>query len=178
MDGTFEGPATEGGKICVVLLNPSSSDQPTVSVKNVERVIPRLGFGSFEIVNLVDIPTKNSKSLAAVANTPEIWLGARNELTDALARADDLLFGWGHAPLQGPANGLKRMQTLWLYAEAERLGHTHAWMMNGLPRHPSRWHQYVGPQRGLISGGDFATRAVAMLDRWPMRGLLAGHQDD
>ncbi|MER5766054.1 DUF1643 domain-containing protein, partial [Streptomyces sp. NPDC002082] len=162
-----------GRRICAVLLNPSTSGGATVSAANVERVAARLGYGRLEIANLLKIATKESKALVGLAEDPKLWLDSREALTRALSQADDLLFGWGHAPLAGAANRHKNAQTQWLLGEAQRLGHTQVWMMDGLPRHPSRWHQYVGPQRGLISGGDFASRAVSMLTLVPIQHLLA-----
>lgn len=155
-------------KLCAILLNPSPNPTGTVSVRNVDAVASHLGYKQLHITNLVNIETRESKSLSSLAAEPGPWLDARPSISEAVRDADDILFAWGHSPLPGRANRHKNIQIQWILDEVRRVGHTVAWMMDGLPRHPSRWHQYVGPKRGLINGGDFAYRAATMLTRTPI----------
>lgn len=156
--GNADGPA-----LCAVLLNPSLSGPHSVSHGNLRVAAEALGFCRVSIVNLVGLQTRNSRDLAELATTPDAWQAARPGIEDAIRKSDHLLFGWGDSRLRGIANTWKREQITWTVARAIEHGHHHVLMMDESARHPSRWRQYVGPQRGLYTGSSIEHRFVQAL---------------
>lgn len=142
----------DGHALCAVLLNPSFSGPRSVSHGNLRVAAEALGFDRVTIVNLVGLQTRNSRDLAELATAPDAWRSARTEIGDAIRESDHLLFGWGDSRLRGIANTWKQEQIEWTVAQAIEHGHEHVLMMDEKARHPSRWRQYVGPQRGLYTG--------------------------
>ncbi len=53
-------------------------------------------------------------------------------------------------------------------ALATRLGHTEAFLVNGEPRHPSSWRQYVGPRHNRYAGDTFDQRLLRALRAVPL----------
>jgi hypothetical protein len=119
---------------------------------------------TLEIANLVKTPTRNSKELEQVATSFQLFLDARSRLETVLESSNTLVFAWGVAPLRGLAGKYVRNQVSWVISRALHHGHTHAWLMGGHPRHPSRWRQYVGPQRGLFDGATTVDRLLQGLE--------------
>lgn len=149
-----------------ILLNPTGVIQGTsTSVRVLEDVRLSMGWAVLEIANLVGTPTRNSKELEDTTVSHRDFLSARDRLERVVATSDTLIFAWGIAPLRGMVGKYLRDQTEWIVSQARHHGHTHAWMMDGRPRHPSRWRQYVGPQRGLFKGDNTAARLAQGLQR-------------
>lgn len=152
-------------RVGAILLNPATEANGVSRTHLVlEEVRTAKTWGTLEIANLVEIPTRNSKELEQVATSAQLFLGARDRLETVLARSDILVFAWGVAPLRGPAGKYVRNQVSWVISRALHHGHTHAWLMGGHPRHPSRWRQYVGPQRGLFDGVTTVDRLIQGLE--------------
>lgn len=166
--GNVDGPA-----LCAVLLNPSFSGPHSVSHGNLRVAADAMGFGRMSIVNLVGLQTRNSRDLAELATTPDVWHSAQSGIEDAIQKSDHLLFGWGDSRLRGIANTLKREQIAWTVARAIEHGHQHVLMMDDKARHPSRWRQYVGPQRGLYAGSSIEHRFVQALRLHRTDSILA-----
>ena len=141
-----------GPALCAILLNPSFKGRNSVSQGNLQIAAEALGFDRVSTVNLVGVQTRNSHDLAERATTPAVWRSARPEIEEALRMSDHVLFGWGDSRLRGIANAWKQEQVEWIIDRAIDHGHEYVLMMDGKPRHPSRWRQYVGPQRGLFAG--------------------------
>lgn len=139
-----------GALVCAILLNPTLGEE-SVSGANLAVAASALGFRSLRIVNLVGINTRNSKELAQLAVDRQAWDASRPEIAAAIESCDQILFAWGSSPLAGTANKWRTEQINWVVSLCQSLGHRSAWMMDGVPRHPSRWRQYVGPQRGLFA---------------------------
>lgn len=171
--GNADGPA-----LCAVLLNPSFSGPHSVSHGNLRVAAEAMGFGRVSIVNLVGLQTRNSRDLAELATTPDVWHSARPGIDDAVRKSDHLLFGWGDSRLRGIANTWKREQIAWTVARAVEHGHEHVLMMDEKARHPSRWRQYVGPQRGLYTGSSIEHRFVQALRLHRTDSMLGRRRPD
>ena len=162
------------GMLCAVLLNPSFNAENTISHSNLGVAAASLGFDEFHIVNLIQIQSRNSKELAQKAIKQEAWLVSRPELGQALCSADEVVFAWGTSRLAGQANRHKDDQVEWTIQQTVRAGHTEVLLMDGSPRHPSRWRQYVGPQKLRVTGDTLEDRFRKVLNRHPIetvRGL-------
>lgn len=154
--------------MCVLMLNPSLDEEGSTSYAVLAMVSERKGWDSVEVANLFPVPTRNSKVLAASSLTREHILSARPRIETAIAHSTDVLFAWGVSPLPGIAGQLHREQVEWVISRTIRYGHEDVWMMGGQTRHPSRWRQYVGPQRALIHGASTAERLERALVRRPV----------
>ncbi|WP_124246897.1 DUF1643 domain-containing protein [Kroppenstedtia sanguinis] len=164
----------DGPRVGVILLNPARETKRVSTTQQVlEDVRVAKVWGKLEIANLVETPTRNSKELAQVATSPQVFLDARDRLEALLTSSDTLVFAWGVAPLSGTAGRHVRGQTSWVISRARHHGHTHAWVMGGRPRHPSRWRQYVGPQRGLFDGSTTVDRLMQGLERCALEHCAA-----
>lgn len=149
--------------LIAVLLNPVRHNRVTVTERNTRLAAAVLGFGSVEIVNLSSVPTRDISELSRLGNDPRGWQRSRPSLRRALQRGDRLLFAWGTTRLTGPARSHQLQQIEWLLQVAQDSGHRTALVLDGLPRHPSRWHQYVGPTHGRYLGDTLAMRLAQAL---------------
>lgn len=156
------------GTLCAVLLNPSLSTGNTISHLNLGVAATTLGFSGFQIVNLVQVPSRNSKDLALVAADEEDWLKSRPEIDRVLKAADEVVFAWGASRLAGEANRHKEEQITWTIQQTLKAGHSEVLLMDGSPRHPSRWRQYVGPQKKRVAGDTLQDRFQSVLKRHPI----------
>lgn len=154
--------------LIAVLLNPVRHNRVTVTERNTRLAAAELGFGSVEIVNLSSVPTRDISELSRLGSDPRGWQRSRPPLRRALQRGDSLLFAWGTTRLTGPARSHQRHQIEWLLQVAEVSGHRAALVLDGLPRHPSRWHQYVGPTHGRYTGDTLAERLAEALKEEPL----------
>lgn len=153
-------------RVGAILLNPArEANRVSRTHMVLEDVRVAKAWGTMEIANLVETPTRNSKELEQAATSVQLFLDARDRLDTVLASSDTLVFAWGIAPLRGLTGTYVRDQANWVISRALHHGHTHAWVMGGHPRHPSRWRQYVGPQRGLFDGATTADRLTQGLER-------------
>ncbi|MEV8373632.1 DUF1643 domain-containing protein [Kribbella sp. NPDC056861] len=146
-----------------ILLNPSADPQGSVSVAMLRALRDHRGWAAVPVVNLVNTPSRDSRELSQLAGDSRVWEAARGPLEQAIRDCDELLLGWGVSPLAGAARPHQRAQVRWVLNHARAHGHTRAWMLAGAPRHPSRWRQFVGPQRGLIVGGSTIDRIDQLL---------------
>jgi hypothetical protein len=164
--------------LCAVLLNPSFSGTHSVSHANLRVVAEVLGLDRVLVVNLVGLQTRNSRDLAELATTSDAWHAARPEIEAATRQSNHLLFGWGDSRLRGIANTWKQEQIEWTVARAIEHGHEHVLMMDEKARHPSRWRQYVGPQRGLFTGSSIEHRFVQALRLHRTDSILGSRRPD
>ncbi len=165
---------TIGVAACAVLLNPSHDPERSTSAVVLEALRIERSWGSISIANLLNIPSQDSRKLPPQADDARLWVESRTNLQAAIAGSTDLIFGWGVTPLTGPARQLQREQVEWVIDIARRSGHQSVWMLAGAPRHPSRWRQFVGPQRGLYSGGTTSERIHRALTQNPTESAASG----
>lgn len=161
MNGAGDAPPT----VSAVLLNPSADPQGSVSMAVLHALRDHRGWAAVPVVNLVTMPSRNSRELSRLAEDPETWEAARAPLERAIRHCDELLLAWGVSLLAGAARPNQMAQIRWVLEQAREHGHNSAWMLGGAPRHPSRWRQFVGPQRGLIVGGTTIQRISRLLTR-------------
>lgn len=158
-----ERPAGPTLRLTSILLNPPRAGGGAVTRRSLAVACEVLGAKELEIVNLVGTPTRDLLGLNVVAGEARPWTSARPALRSAVCGADILLFGWGLGGFRQPVRGLFRMQVAWLIEAALCAGHDAAWMLDGSPRHPSRWPQYLGPARGLYVDSTFERRVASAL---------------
>jgi hypothetical protein len=127
-----------------------------------------LGVAHVRLVNLCGLATTDLPSLSSAATTVDVWRAAQPDLVDALIAAEVLVFAYGLGGFVGSARHHFRGQVRWLHETAHGIGHRNALMLDGRPRHPSRWRQYLGPQRGLFTQPTFEDRLRAALRLEPL----------
>lgn len=128
---------------------------------------------SVEIANLFAIPTKDMSVINTVGRSGEGWELARPRLREVLATADHLVAAWGVRGLNGHAAAHHRNQLLFVAGAAREAGHDHTWTLNGEPRHPSRWHQYVSDRHGRAVGESLSERLTMVLKMVPIGALCS-----
>lgn len=119
--------------------------------------------------NLMLTPTRDIRGVAGAGASVEPWLAARPKIVDTIAVCDVLIFAWGLLRVPGSAGRHHAMQTNWLTRQAMSHGHKTAWTLDGEPRHPSRWHQYVSDKYARTCGGSFAQRLGLVLKEVPLQ---------
>ncbi|MFV0432932.1 MAG: DUF1643 domain-containing protein [Leucobacter sp.] len=155
-----------------LLLNPSLDVHRSTSHAVLRLLATRKDWPNPRVVNLIEIPTRNSKVLAQTQILYEDLYAARPHIESMLASSTQLIFAWGTSFMPGEAGVKQRQQIHWAIECAARYGHSEAWMMGGSPRHPSRWRQYVGPQRAIHEGGTTADRLERALILRPIETAL------
>ena len=129
------------GHLLVVLSNP-----PTTSgirtLQRVELARETLGYSSVAAANLFGIPTYRTGGISAVGIESNGWFTARAELREAIGAADAVILAYGCQEPSGFARQQFRDQLAWLEAAIE-VRDLPRWMIDGRPRHPSRWHRHT-----------------------------------
>lgn len=146
-----------------ILLNPASGGGSR-TVRHLLVAQDVLGCETTEVANLFPVATASMRGIGEVGEDEEPWLLARPAIVDLLLRADQVLLGWGIAPLSGPANRHLRSQIQWVEQQLVDCG-SPVWSVGGTPRHPSRWHQFVSDVHGRTAGGTFRQRIEQSLTR-------------
>ena len=102
-------------RVGAILLNPARAANRVSRTRLVlEDVRVAKAWGTVEIANLVETPTRNSKELEQVATSVQLFLDARDRLDTVLASSDTLVFAWGIAPLRGLTGTYVRDQVNWV----------------------------------------------------------------
>lgn len=150
--------------LCAVLLNPAlKEEQSTTTYRNVSTALPLLRCTELVIANLICIATKDAPALNLRTLTEDKILESRRQLTAALSRADEVLVAWGMGGMTGSVRTALRAQVDWLGVHLSARGVGHVWTLAGRPRHPSRWRQYVGPEKQRVEGRTFEERLQRVL---------------
>lgn len=162
--GSLSSTSNATGHLVALLLNPPLRDPSvTVSMANLHVAKDVLGCSSLQVANMFAIPTKDLPDINRVGREPHGWLETRPQLTAAIAQADAVILGWGLGGLSGPARLHFREQIDWVFSLLA--AHGPVWTVGGVPRHPSRWRQFVGPQRNIARGEDFTERLRSVLQQ-------------
>ena len=148
----------EARSACAILLNPCLDEERSTAYAVLRIVAEQREWEKIEVANLFSVRTRNSKELALTQLNRSHVLATRPRVEDLLACCTDLIFAWGVSLLPGKQRHLQREQIEWIISRAAFYGHECAWMMGGTTRHPSRWRQYVGPQRAVVAGLSTAQR--------------------
>lgn len=153
-----------------ILLNPPTSSGLS-TLRHLHVAAELLGCDSVVIGNLFATATDDVTAVNIVGAHAAGWTAARPSLLAALD-SDVLIIGWGVSGLHGAARRHHEAQVRWVLESAAARRHTGVWSLNGEPRHPSRWHQYVSDRHGRTSGKGFAERlgSVLVLSPFPPLG--------
>ena len=152
----------------VILLNPSLRLEETITERNIRAACHGVGYDCFEIANLTLRATRDLTELNRVTSHDGPWLSARSSLTSVISASDALLFGWGLGGFTREARAAFQCQTNWVVETAIHHGHESSWLLCGAPRHPSRWRQYIGPQKARVPGSSFESRLASALVLTPL----------
>jgi hypothetical protein len=125
-----------------------------------------------QVANLFAIPTIDLPEVSVAGRVSQGWLRARPAVSELLTDSEALVAAWGMGGLRSEASHHMRSQVCWLEREAARLGHHSIWTLNGQPRHPSRWHQYVSDKHGRAVGSSFEERLASVLTQVPIASLV------
>ncbi|GGL56703.1 hypothetical protein GCM10014719_67660 [Planomonospora parontospora subsp. antibiotica] len=157
-------PDRDSRTLCAVLLNPALRPAPeTISFRNLGCALPLMGCDRLRLANLLDVPSKDQDRLGAAVIEESDVLRSRKLLAEAVAAADEILFAWGSNRVTGQVGARLREQAEWLRRHLREEGVRRVWMVAGSPRHPSRWRQYVGPEKARVEGSTFEERLAKVL---------------
>lgn len=106
-----------------------------------------LGYEGSQIVNLLDVPTRDVTEIAVVATEREVWLRSRPPVATALDSCAAVLMAWGVSAPTGQARVHRSAQIEWVLEEVQTRG-LPAWWVGGAPRHPSRWQRLTFRRHG------------------------------
>jgi hypothetical protein len=153
-----------------LLLNPPTTNGAQTR-RHLQAVAGLLDCNSIEIANLFAVPTRDLSAVNAAGQSDQGWDLAQPRLREVIATADHLLAAWGVGGLSGRASAYQRRQLRFVASAAQEAGRVHIWTLNGEPRHPSRWHQYVSDRHGRASGSSLTERLAMVLTSVPIETL-------
>lgn len=147
-----------------VLLNPPLTTG-AVTMRHLQVAAEVLGCDGVRVANLFATPTRSVTQINDVGRDSAGWTEARPALARLGATSAELVAAWGVSGLHGPAFAHWQAQITWLIHQFRQDAVAGVWTLNGEPRHPSRWHQYVSDRHGRASGATFRDRLSSVL-RW------------
>ncbi|WP_406115316.1 DUF1643 domain-containing protein [Streptomyces sp. NBC_01014] len=150
--------------LCAILLNPPLRPAvDTISHRNLLSALPLTGCTELRLANLIDLQSKDQTHLASLVVTGPDLDRSRQQLSEAIEGADEILFAWGTGRITGVVGKLLKEQAAWVRTQVNTRGHSKIWMVAGTPRHPSRWRQFVGPEKRRVEGNSFEERLTKVL---------------
>jgi hypothetical protein len=153
-----------------ILLNPPLTTG-AATMRHLRVAADILGCEDVQLANLFSIPTISVTEINDVGRNVDDWEAARPELARVAETSVQLIAGWGVSGLHGVAGSHHKDQLAWLLDRLGNLGGPSGmWTLNGEPRHPSRWHQYVSDRHGRTSGPTFHDRLASVLRRVEVSG--------
>jgi len=145
-------------RLLVILLNPPLLQGGARTLMNVEVAGHVLNATSVETVNLVNVATRDLPELNRVGSQAEPWLEARTQLHRAIGSADAVLAAWGLGGFSRNTRANFEDQRSYMTAQICLRDFGGVWSVAGRPRHPSRWRQYLGPEKARVEGANFEER--------------------
>ncbi|MDX3749588.1 DUF1643 domain-containing protein [Streptomyces sp. AK08-02] len=150
--------------LCAILLNPPLRPAvDTISHRNLLAALPLTGCTELRLANLIDLQSKDQTQLASLIVTEQDLERSRRQLSEAIEGADEVLFAWGTGRITGVVGRLLKEQAAWVRMHVDGRGLRKVWMVAGTPRHPSRWRQFVGPEKQRVEGSSFEDRLAKVL---------------
>lgn len=150
--------------LCAILLNPALRPvEKTITYHNVRSALPLVSCTKLVIANLLNVATKDAPELNRAAVGQQETAKARELISEALRQADEVLLAWGMGGMAGDVRIALQGQTVWLFEALQQHDLSHVWTVTGRPRHPSRWRQYVGPEKQRVTGSCFEERLGKVL---------------
>ncbi|MET7269680.1 DUF1643 domain-containing protein [Streptomyces sp. NPDC005908] len=151
-------------KLCAILLNPPLRPAvDTISHRNLLAALPLTDCTELRLANLIDLKSKDQTQLASFVVTEADIERSRRQLAAAIEGADEILFAWGTGRVTGVVGKRLKEQAAWVRAQVDARGLSKVWMVAGTPRHPSRWRQFVGPEKRRVEGSSFEERLAKVL---------------
>ncbi|MET7720735.1 DUF1643 domain-containing protein [Streptomyces mirabilis] len=150
--------------LCAILLNPPLRPAAdTISHRNLLAALPLTGCTELRLANLIDLQSKDQTQLASLVVTEQDLERSRQQLSEAIEGADEVLFAWGTGRITGVVGRLLEEQAAWVRMHVDARGLGKVWMVAGTPRLPSRWRQFVGPEKQRVEGSSFEERLAKVL---------------
>lgn len=132
--------------LLAVLATPAkTSGQRTLARINLARQI--LEYDDVSIANLLNIATYRTTDMSTAGSLAEPWLDARPAISQALARSQGVLLGYGVSEPSGTARLHYRDQIAWLESQL-LVSELPVWSVGTPPRHPSRWQRLTHREDG------------------------------
>jgi hypothetical protein len=153
-----------------VLINPPTGSG-TRTIRHLRVAAELLDCDSVEIANLFSVATRDVTGINEAGRSADGWSAAQPRLRQVIAESDCLIAGWGVGGLSGAAAMYQRIQLDYVRLCAREFGLDHIWTINGEPRHPSRWHQYVSDRHGRATGTCLGERIALVLTSVPFTTL-------
>ncbi|MFC3982715.1 DUF1643 domain-containing protein [Streptosporangium jomthongense] len=151
--------ATPDRVLCAILLNPPLRPaEETVTYRNVTAALSITGCQSLSLVNLLAVPSKDLPSLNQTPISAREIVISREKLRKSITHSDEVLVAWGMGGGTGMLRQLLKDQVTYVREVLREQGVRSVWTLEGKPRHPSRWHQYLGPQKNRVPGSSFQDR--------------------
>ncbi|MFA3840728.1 DUF1643 domain-containing protein [Streptomyces aureus] len=164
MTAPVAAPKGDQRKLCAILLNPPLRPAiDTISHRNLLAALPLTGCTQLRLANLIDLQSKDQNQLASLVVTESDLERSRLQLSAAIEGADEILFAWGTGRIAGVVGKLLTEQAAWVRARVSARSPSKVWMVAGTPRHPSRWRQFVGPEKRRVEGSSFEERLAKVL---------------
>ncbi|MGC4819087.1 DUF1643 domain-containing protein [Micromonospora sp. DT63] len=146
-----------------ILLNPPLTTG-AATMRNLHVAADVLRCDGVQVANLFTLPTTDVAEINQVGRNTLDWERACPALEQVLMTSHAVVAGWGVSGLYGPAGAHRRAQAAWVIRRAASAPHLGGlWTLNGEPRHPSRWHQYVSDRHGRTSGASLRDRLASVL---------------
>lgn len=151
-----------------ILLNPPVTSGAR-TLQHLQAAARSLDCDSVEIANLFAVPTRDVTAINAVGQSSTGWDLAQDRLREIITASDHLIAAWGVSGLSGHTARQQRKQLEFVFCAARDVGQEHIWTLNGEPRHPSRWHQYVSDRHARASGASLTERLAMVLKSVPIK---------
>lgn len=161
-----------------ILLNPPLTTG-AATMRHLRVAAEVLGCDDVQVANLFAIPTVSVTEINEAGRNAEGWEAARVQLARVIETSAELVAGWGVSGLHGPAAAHRQGQLAWLVDQLAARGQPLSiWTLNGEPRHPSRWHQYVSDRHGRASGPTLHDRLGSVLQQVEISGWATSQRHE
>lgn len=146
--------------LAVIGSNPATTSGLR-TINRAKQACSLLGFETFSISNLLDVPTHRTGDISQVAKESSTWIEARAGLLATISQASGVLLAYGVEKPSGLPREHHVEQVAWLTHEIVGRG-LPTWAVGGQPRHPSRWQRFTYRSH---PGVDFETALARSLSR-------------
>jgi len=149
--------------LLAILCNPPlRSPETMTSWKNLTVLQQVLGAATFDILNVIDQPTRSTTELEVTDGQLDLYL-LESRVRAAAQGAGTIVAAWGtRAPGRWPRYAWQDL----IQATGQGLqaaGHSRLLHVGPTPRHPSRWRQHTSPVHCRYPGDTFEQRLLAAL---------------
>jgi hypothetical protein len=145
--------------LCAILLNPPLRPaRKTITYRNVTAALSTTGCQRLSLTNLLAVPSKDLPSLNKIKISEQEIAASREALRQAIMHGDEVLVAWGMGGATGALRQLLSSQVTYVREILHERELHSVWALEGRPRHPSRWRQYLGPQKNRVHGNSFQDR--------------------